>query len=233
MGRALAIGAVICIALSFLSPLAFAEGGRRVIEVVGRGEVSTAPDTSYITFGVSTLAPSAAQSVSENASKTTSVIAKVKGLLGSEDKIHTVGYHLYPEYSYVGGNERELKGYRATNTLLVETKDIKRVGKIIDTAIEAGANTVEGVRFGTENATRLRKEALSAAIRDAMETAAALAEASGIGIGRIVSISPDYTQYPIVPRAYTPEAAKAELPTPIEPGELTVGAAVRVMFEIK
>lgn len=231
--KAFAIAAVFCIAFSLSFPLAFAQGVRRVMEVVGRGEVSTTPDTGYITFGISTLASSAAQSVKENALKTTGVITRVKGILGSGDKIQTTGYSLLPEYSYSENKGRELMGYRTINMLFVETKDIQKVGEIIDAAIEAGANTVESVRFGVENATRLKKEALSDATRDAMEMAAVLAEAGGVEIGKIVSISPDYTQYPITPRGFALEAAKSAMPTPIEPGELTVSATVRVVFEIK
>ena len=53
-----------------------------------------------------------------------------------------------------------IDGYTATNVVQVETDDLEGVGRLIDVAIEAGANRVQQLSFGLKDDQPVRAEAL-------------------------------------------------------------------------
>ena len=98
---------------------------------------------------------------------------------------------------------------------------------------EAGANRINSLSFAHDQAETLRDQAAVKALRKAVKTAERLAEAVGMKIARVVNI--DYgSPGPGVrfSRAALAEAG-AGAPTPIEAGDLSVSATVRVTFEIR
>ncbi len=231
-------GFILLISIFLVSNLAFAQekSEKSTLEAVGRGEVKIKPDMAYLTISVETTAKKASDAVRENAEKMRSVIDKLKSQIGKEDKITTTGYTLSPIYEY---NDRikgsQLAGYKASNGVVVETKNLDELGKLIDSATQVGANRVDSLTFDTDKREEYRRQALTQAVQDAKSTADAVAKASGVKIVKILRISPSFE----VPRPMVRElgfakvAATQAAPTPIEPGELTVSATVNIVFEIE
>lgn len=209
---------------------------KQKLQVTGKGEVMVKPDVAFITISVETDAATASEASQQNANKMQNVLKVVKSTIGKEDKVTTVGYNLSPRYEYNKTTRKsELIGYRASNRLNVETKKIKKLGDIIDKSINAGANRVDSLRFGTSKQHEYRREALVKAVQDAKKTAEIVASASGVKILKILNISPSYN-YPIPLRrdfAIAGKMAMESAPTPIEAGELTVSASVNMVFEIE
>jgi hypothetical protein len=223
-----------------ISNMAFAQSDKyekNTLEVSGRGEIKIKPDTAYLRLSVETTAKKASDAVKENAEKMKTVIDKLKSQIGKGDKISTTGYQLYPLYDYNDKTKKtELTGYRATNEVVVETKNLNDLGKLIDSATQVGANRIENLSFSSDKKEEYRKQALAKAVQDAKATAEIVAGASGVKIVRILKISPSYDIPVPVYRDFGAQklaAIEQAAPTPIEPGELTVTATVNVVYEIQ
>ncbi|MGW8209286.1 MAG: SIMPL domain-containing protein, partial [Syntrophobacteria bacterium] len=129
---------------------------------------------------------------------------------------------------YDKDNRFQPRGYRVTNTVIMETKEIDQVGTFIDEASKAGVSRIGSLTFSTDGEEKLRKEAAVQAVNQAKDIAADLAKAAGLTIKKIVKLS--YT-----PRGPAPilrmEAMAAAARTPIEVGEITLEETVHVIFE--
>ena len=221
------LSCVICILLS-IPQFAYAkeEPQRSTVEVMGKARVMTMPDVATMTFAVETNSIRAQLAVRENAKQTDRLLNALKGLGREKVKIKTSNFSLTPVYDK--DNRFQPRGYRVTNTVIVETKEIDQVGTFIDEASKVGVSRIGSLTFGTDGEEKLRKEAAVQALNQAKEIAADLAKAAGLSIKKIVRIS--YT-----PRGPAPllrmEAMAAAARTPIEVGEITLEESVQVIFE--
>jgi hypothetical protein len=218
---------VICISLT-LTHLCYAKEVAKpsTIEVVGKARVMTMPNVATVTFAVETNSSKAQQAVRENAKQTDRLLNTLKDVGGEKVKIRTSGFSLTPIYEKE--NRFQPRGYRVRNTVIVETKEIDKVGTFIDEASKAGVSRIGSLTFSTDGEEKLRKEAAIKAVKQAKDVATDLARAAGLTIKRIVKLS--YT-----PRGPAPllrmEAMAAAARTPIEVGEITLEETVHVTFE--
>lgn len=199
------------------------------ITVTGFGEASGKADLAMIILGVETEDTSAGDAVQENAMRMSNVIEALKNLGVDEDSMETSSFQVYRIYDDQGNP----KGYRVINSLKVKTMKLDQVGRIIDIAIEAGANKVESIHFtlSDERMESLKKEAYLEAVRDAEEKAKLIAEELGIEITGVYSVSESlyrpYTYYDMGLKAIA-EAAS----TPIIEGTITISASVQIIYNI-
>ena len=210
---------------------------QQTLSVNGSGEVYIDPDLANISFAVETNAKTASDAVKENAEKTNKVLEALKSQIGKDDILSTTGYNLSPVYEYSNQTKKsEFTGYRATNSVLVKTFNLKNVGNLIDSAAEAGSNSIQGLTFDSTKRNEHMKEALAKAVKDAKTTAETVANAAGVKITTIYQISPSYN-YPIpVYRDFAESkmaAAPPPPPTPIEAGEILIKASVNMVFGIE
>jgi uncharacterized protein len=230
-----------CLAVTFLiNSLAFSQtvnNDKSTLHVNGKGVVTAKPDKANITISVETTNQNASIAVKENADKMNKVMGKLKSQIGKDDKISTTGYNLSPVYTYDDKTRKsELSGYRVSNSIIVESKNLEVIGKLIDSATQAGANRIESLSFDTDKRDEYRRQALVKAVQDAKETADIVAKAAGVTIVKIIQIAPSYDVPIPVYREFAltaREAAAPPPPTQIEPGELTVNASVNIVFEIR
>jgi len=231
------------IAISFLFALLFVTSSnaqsikyeQQTLNVNGSGEVNITPDLANISFAVETNAKTAASAVKENAEKTNNVLEALKSQIGKDDKLSTTGYNLSPMYEYNDQTKKsEFTGYRAINSVLVKTYNLKNIGTLIDSAAEAGSNSIQGLTFDSTKRNEYMREALAKAVEDAKATAEIVASAAGVKITTIYQISPSYN-YPMpVYRDFAEgKMAAAPPPTPIEAGEISIKASVNMVFGIE
>jgi uncharacterized protein YggE len=233
---------LLCLFLSLLmNSVAFSQtvnNEKNKLQANGKGVVTAKPDKANLTISVDTTNLNASTAVKENAEKMNKVMEKLKSQIGKNDKISTTGYNLSPIYTYDEKTRKsELSGYRVSNSIIVESKNLEAVGKLIDSATQAGANRIESLSFDTDKRDEYRRQALVKAVQDARETADIVAKAAGVAIVEIIQISPSY-EIPIpVYREFALAAREVAAPPPpptqIEPGELTVSASVTMVFEIQ
>lgn len=114
------------------------------------------------------------------------------------------------------------------NRINITTKNLDSVGEIVDRAVKAGANQVQGIRFDVQDKQALQLEALKLAVQQGMGKAEAMAEAAGVTLGELVSMSESYSSYAPMVRAVA--YADAAVGTSISPGEVEVSASVQMEF---
>lgn len=208
---------------------ASAQDQRTGVTVTGTAEAQARPDVANVSFGVVTEDRDATRAAQENARITTAVIDAVVGFGVARADIQTTQYSVSPIVDYQR-TPPVTTGYRVTNLVRVKLRDLARIGALIDTAIAAGANNVQGVSFDIQDPTPVRREALVQAMRSAQADARLIADTLGIRLGRIVSVT---ESGPAIPRPFELGAVRAEAATtPIIPGQITVSATVTVVYSI-
>lgn len=214
------------------SPGAYPTG----LTVNGRGEVSMAPDVAYVTIGVHTQASDVSQAVADNADQVASVMAALADMGVAQEDMQTSNFSLYTgdEYGpdgFITGN----KTYTVDNTVNVTVRDLSNMGELLDGAISAGANSIWGVSFDVDDKNSAAGEARDLALEDAVAEAQALAEAAGVSLGDILSISYSDAGYyypPYYGMGGGGGAAMESAATSIVPGLITVNAEVIITYQI-
>jgi uncharacterized protein len=194
------------------------------VTTFGHGVITLAPDEATVTAGVHTQAASAKAALDQNAKLMNTVVAALKAAGG--ENLQTQQVSLYPQTSPQG----DVTAYVADNTVSAKTK-IAGAGALIDAAVGAGANTVNGPTLGVSDRDARYRDALGKAVADARLKAEALAKAGGFGVGPVSSVTEGGSAPTPVFQAVG-AAAKSDS-TPIEPGTQDVTADVTVTFRIR
>jgi len=199
------------------------------ISVTGSGSASAQANKATVVLGVQTEKPYASEAVDENAVLMNEVIAAIKALGFTEEDIQTVSYNVYSDYDW---DLKRVVGYRVTNMIKVDITNLDLVGDVIDAAVGAGANRVEGVSFELtdELADQLKMDAYVSALNDARAKADVIAETLGIEITGVHSVS-ESVYYPYTPyRSYATAEYAGAAPTPIIEGALSVSVTVHIVY---
>jgi uncharacterized protein len=209
----------------------------RVQSVTASGEavITVEPDQAQIDIGVVTQAKNAPEATKENAEKLTRVMNEVKKLLGKGDEIKTANYSLNPNYRYPQGGKPEIVGYTATNVLHIQTSGLENVGKLIDAAMQSGANTIQRLVFTLKDEHSAQLQALRVASTKAKAKAEEMANALGLKIIKILSVTEgERGVRPIVmpQQRVTQMDVAAAAPTPVEAGTIEVRSSVILTAEV-
>ena len=120
------------------------------------------------------------------------------------------------------------------NQVNVTIRDIDAVGDLLDAVVGAGANSIYGVQFFVDDPRPFSGEARTLAVEDATDKARQLAEATGMELGRVVSISEGAVSPPIEPVMARggDEMSQAAMDTPIQAGTSQITVDVTMTFEL-
>lgn len=205
------------------------------ITTTGRGSVDRAPDRAVIFLGAVAQAKGSKDAQAKLNEVMARVIEEVKGA-SPEAVVQTVGVALEPVYDYSkrkAGAPPTIVGYRASNRVKVRVDDLALAGEVIDAAIKAGANNVSGISFELKDDRDARNQALREAAQKSRADADALAAALGLRITGVMesttgapAVIPVWRSYEVMASA-APAAAE---PTPVEPGQISVGADITVIY---
>jgi len=213
-----------------LSAPAFAESEPQ-LSVTGRGTFEATPDMATLTLGVTHEAKTAEDAMDLVSADVADVLRLLR-LAGIEERdLQTSGLTLSPVWSnYGSGQARRITGFSASNMLTARVRDMSNLGEVLDDVIEEGANSFQGLSFGLQEPEPALDAARRAAVADAMAKARLFAEAAGVTLGPILSLSEAGAQ---TPRPQMMEMARmASDAVPVAPGELTISAGVSMVFEI-
>jgi uncharacterized protein len=190
---AIAVGAVMTIPAFANEPTnqadnsSAAKGVTRVL-VSGDAIVQSQPDTAILTISVVTQAKNALEAQQQNANKSDAVVKAVRSAAGTGAEVKTSGYSLQPQRVYKENQPPTIVGYEARNSVTVTLSDLTRVGTVIDSASQAGANDVSGIAFTLRKDRAARDQALADATREATGKAQVIAQALGGRVVRIVEV---------------------------------------------
>src|SRR3954471_669975 len=110
------------------------------ITVTGTGKVKYVPDVAHLSFGVSHEAKTAAEAWQKNAVVVKKIFESLKALGIADKDVQTNNVNVSPKYVYEKDKEPRLVGYVASYDLTVTVRKLTETGKVLDAAVEAGAN---------------------------------------------------------------------------------------------
>lgn len=241
----------------------FSPANLSTLSISSTATIEVRPDQLSVTVGVETNDTTAQEAVSQNANLTAQVIAALRGLGIGENRIETSSYSVLPIYQFIQPPQpcieiyppppgcetrQEIIGYRATNTVTV-TLDVPffrtvtepvpdvNAGQVIDAAVTAGANRVEGIVFfiSPDRQEEIRDTLIGDAIANARQRANIAAEALEMTVSGVQSATINPPDFPVFSVDLQEGAAAADTvsaPTQILPGEQEVSTTVSVVFYI-
>ena len=199
------------------------------------GEVKAAPDMATITFGVVTEAPTAEAAMRDNATRMTQVMAALRRAGIAERDVQTSGLNLSAQYDYVQNEPPKLRGYQASNRVTVTINDLTKVGTTADAVVSAGVNQIDGISFGLKDPTTAENQARQEAVQALQSKAQLYAQALGVQLGGIRTLSEGggYAPPPPMPMMYARAAmADSAGSTPVSAGELTIRVDINGVYDI-
>ncbi|MEM7077864.1 MAG: SIMPL domain-containing protein [Pseudomonadota bacterium] len=162
---------------------------QQVISVSGTGVAAARPDIALSRLGVTAQGDTAQAAMAANNTLIASVLQSLRKGGVEERDLNTLALQLQPRYErQTRAGERQVIGYTATNVVEVKIRDIDAVGRLLDRAIEAGANRVDSLRFQIADPTPLLVTAREAAWQNALAQAQQLATLAGVKLGSVTSI---------------------------------------------
>ncbi|WP_185962151.1 SIMPL domain-containing protein [Palleronia caenipelagi] len=223
----------LAVALGMTGGAAMAEmqqdGG--VLEVSGSGSFRVVPDIATARLGVVAEADSPGQATGALGVNLDAVLGQLVEAGVPPKDIQTGTLTLSPVYEQIDPvgpqrRQRNLVGYTASSILSVRLSNIDGLSEVLDRVISAGANRFEGLSFGLADDTAAQDAALAAAVADALRRAAIMADAAGMGLGPILSVTEERGGG--VPRPYLARAemAMSDAPVPVAPGEVEISQSV-------
>lgn len=218
--------------------LAFLQAGTETprIRVTGHAVVTVQPERAEVDVGVVTQDREAQPAARRNAEKLDATLRSLREALGPDGaQFETVSYSLQPVYERPEPrSEPVVTGYTATNVVRVKELELDSIGKVIDIATSTGANTIRNIAFRLKDEGEVKTRALREAAKDARVKADVLADALGVRILRILTVSEGEADVVRPMPMYRSELAMAQAapPTPVEPGSIEVRATVTLVLEI-
>jgi uncharacterized protein YggE len=234
--------AIAAIALSMLlaaglaSPV-FAEERepQRTLTLSGTGEARGKPDLAMVSLGVMSRAETARAALDANNAAMTKIIASLEAA-GIESKdIQTSNFSVNPVYAYdnAGKEPPKITGYDVSNQVGVTVRKLDGLGSVLDEAVSEGSNQIYGVTFSIADPQSLEDQARKSAVADAVRKAKLYAEAAGVTLDAIQSISEQVARppQPVFMKAQRMEAADASVP--VAEGEQIVAIDVNMTWTIR
>jgi len=218
-----------------VGPLAPAEG----IVIQTTGEVRVKPDLATVQAGVVSEGKTAAEALSKNTPALAKLIEAVKAAGVAQGDLSTSQIALTPRMTQPSSSSQarapKIDGYEARTGITVIVRDLAKAGPLIDALVAAGANDMSGISFGLADEDKAKDQARDKAAEAARTRAEIYAKRLGVKVGELVSIVEAEAEPPVRPmadvRSYRMAAGAA--PVQVEPGEVTVSAALRTVWRIE
>jgi uncharacterized protein len=217
------------------TPEAAMAAGVPTVSVSGHGQVNVPPDTASVSIGIDVIQPTLGQAQEQATAQATALIEALKAAGIADEDIQTAYFSVdvLRDYSE-NGDPTQITGFEIVNQLQVTVRDTDMLGDLLDEAVTAGANSIDGVTFYVDDQTAAASEARKLAVEDARTKADELAAAAGLTLGPLISIA-EGTVSPMPPPMYAAREGDMAMAkaVPVEPGSSTVAVDVSMIFELR
>lgn len=225
---------ILCLLIS--CSMAFAQE-TRTISVDGTSVIKAMPDRATVNISIESTAKDAKEASAQNAIVMNKIQKDIMALAITKDNIKTTNYNLYPLYNRKDNGRQEITGYSVSNQITVTVDNIDIVGNVIDTAINAGANSVNSVEFSLKDPQSYKDKVLVQAINDAKRKADIIAKTLGKNVVNVVSVNSNNSYietrtFNSMMYAKAADSAAVGTSSPIQAGDISVKANVSIVFEI-
>lgn len=210
----------------------------------------TPPDEASLIVGTQSRALTAVAATAANREKTEKLLATIRAQGLRERDIQTQGIQLQPEYEWeqqpgARGGRQVFRGYLASNSILIKTRDIPRLAALLDRLTTAGADSVSGPNFSIADPLPLRSEARRRALVRGQAEAFEYARAQGFTRVTLLSVEEgtSYRGTEVVvtgTRVMDAQAAPPPPPAPerggdalVAPGQLETGVSLNLLYRME
>ena len=223
------VGTAACMGLCACSGTTAAVGtAEHAITVTATATASVEPDSLDFSIGIYEEGATATEAQTAASEVSDAIVERLQELGVPAESIQTVWTDVSPMWDENGRTDT----YQATTTLQVSEVAIDEAGTLMEAAAEAGASSVDMLEYHTTSYDEAYQQALADAVEASRAKAQALADASGVGLGGVVSLTEGYEGTSYLNASATAEAA-ADGGVSIEPGQVDVTAQVTVSYEIR
>ena len=213
---------------------------QRTMSLTGEAEVKSAPDIAVISAGVVSEAGTAREALTLNNQSMATVLQTIEASGVAKKDIQTSNFSVQPKYKYAkrkSSGEQDpprIVGYTVSNTVTVIVRKLADLGQVLDAVVSSGVNQMNGLNFSIAEPAPLRNQARKLAVAEARQRAELYAQATGVSLGRILSISEAggvRPPQPVARRAAFESAAAAAVP--IAQGQQSIQMQVNIVWEIE
>jgi uncharacterized protein YggE len=224
--------AVLVLSMPAFAQTAAAQEVPRQITVTGEGSSSAKPDLAWVNIGVTHTAKTAEEAVAMMSQGMESVMQRLNAAGIAAADIQTGQLSLYPTYedsSY--SRSSEVNGYTASIAVDVRVRELAKLGGILDAVVQDGANTFGGIRFDLDDPSAAYSEARRDAVADGRAKAELFAEAAGVTLGDLVTLSE--SNWYSAPAMAAPRLEADASSVPVAPGEVSYASSVTMVYAIE
>jgi len=205
-----------------------------IVSVTGQGVAAATPDMVTVSVGVVTQGENAADALTANNNAMSALNAVLDDFDVAERDRRTSNFNISPRYDRRTNDGRapQISSYEVNNQLSIRYRDVDRLGELLDAVVTSGSNRIGGMNFGNTNEDELRDEARKSAVADARHRGELYAEAAGMQLGKVVSITEAGSPQPR-PNLRAGMMMAEAAAVPISTGENEIRAVVQVIFTLK
>ena len=231
------VAAVAVLSLIFASAAVADVTSASTLSVDGSGSVMVTPDVASLSVSVSRSAARSAVALSAANRRVGAIVAGIRAAGVPKAGIQTNSIDVSRGTVRVGspGHKHRVRRYTATESLSI-TSTTSIVGRVIDAATRAGADSVNGPDFSFSDPSAGAVAATNAALADARRRANAAAASLGYHVTGVqsVNLNPQSTVVaPVSAGGAAPGATSTPTtPTNIHPGAEEVDATVAIVYTI-
>ena len=210
----------------------------RLVSVSGYGEVHAAPDLAVVTLGIVARHPTLADARAEANRVVAALLTVTRDLKLPPERVRSTRIGVNPEYSWnAQRRERQLVAYVVQRQLIVELRELDKLGDLVERGVTAGANLVSEPVLDSSRRADLEREALALAVADARSNAAVIARTLGGSVGAARSVASSGVATPPRPMPMATRTAMASTdagaaPESYQSGELSFSASVSASFDL-
>lgn len=207
---------------------------QRTITVQGEGTAYGAPDQVSVQIGVETYGETVVEATNDNEDIMQALFEVLMEEGIDREDIQTSNFSVWGESQYMDGGFQEIAGYRVNNQLNITVRNLDTLSSVLQSSMDAGANSIYGVNFGISDRQDLKSEARQLAVQNASEIAEELAGLSGLELGSVLEIS-ETTGYSGMADFGRPQSGGAgDAPAPsIAPGKVSAYIQVQVTYAVE
>ena len=201
------------------------------------------PNLATITFAVENTASEAQKASVENNEISDKIIKALKLIASTQtDTIKTSNFSVRPIYGTTASGKRVIKNYMAVNSVRVETKDVSKVAKFIDTAIKNGANRTDNLVYSLQDEKKVCREIYPKLAKELTSMASELAIASGTAIDGLKQMHVSCNTDTVSNGRYfaakalaasNDMAEESTVETPVEAGKIKIRVYVNADYYVK
>jgi uncharacterized protein YggE len=200
------------------------------LTVTGTGQVVASPDMARLSLGVLAQARTAAQAVRDMSADMEKVMASLTAAGVAQEDIQTSGLRVDVQQSYDEATQSSrITGYIAATDVSIQVLDLSKLGQTLDAVVQEGANQMNGLRFDLQDREPALNDARRAAVADALAKAALYAQAAGMALGPVQSLTEGVASSG-TPQPMMRMAMDSTENVPVAAGQITISADVTVTW---